>query len=291
MKKLVFVYGTLRKEEYYSHYLKGSRCVAEQARVRGRLYDTGNHYPAMVLVDDADSSEFVYGELYEVDRKTLARLDELEGYRDGGTENDYDRITTEVWTDRGKVDALVYVADRSRADFIKSVIESGDWKYEQMKKHREYLYFAYGSCMDNERMKQHNVDHLFQDVVGKGILRNYSLRFTYPAPSDGLGRADIVEEEGGYVEGKVYRISHEALKYLEWREGLKVNAYRPSFVDLELNGKRQNVFTVVVKHKQEEIAPPLEYAREIVRGAATVCSETYVEQVRRRLKVRFGVEV
>ncbi len=290
MKKLVFVYGTLRKGEYYSHYLKGNKCVSEQAWVRGRLYDTGYHYPAMVLVDEEGSSEFVYGELYEVDRKTLARLDELEGYRDGGTDNDYDRITTEVWTDRGKVEALVYVADRGRADFLKSVIEGGDWKYEQMKKKPDYLYFAYGSCMDDERMKQKNVDQLFQDVVGKGILRNYSLRFTYAA-SDGMGRADIVEEEGGYVEGKVYRISHEALKYLEWREGLKVNAYRPSFVNVELNGKRQNVFTVVVKNKQEEIAPPLVYATEIVRGAATVCSETYVEQVRRRLKVRFGVEV
>ncbi|MBO8173085.1 MAG: gamma-glutamylcyclotransferase [Bacillaceae bacterium] len=288
MSHLVFVYGSLRRGEKYHHILSRARCVAEQAWTQGRLYDTGNGYPAMTV---RDSSDYVYGELYRVDDQTLARIDELEGYTDGGRDNLYDRKTTTVLTDTGENEAVVYTAaDR---DLLKTPVPYGDWKYALMKQADEFLYFAYGSCMDDDRFRQQDVVHLFQDVEGRGVLHNYVLRFTHRSSSDGLGRADIVEEKGGMVEGKVYRISHDALRYLEWREGVSAGAYRPSFVNIRINGEKQlqNVFTFVVKDKQEEMAPPREYAEEIVRGASTVCSSRYVWKLKRELKERFGMDV
>ncbi|UOF89117.1 gamma-glutamylcyclotransferase [Fodinisporobacter ferrooxydans] len=90
-----------------------------------------------------------------------------------------------------------------------------------LKQKKQFLYFAYGSCMDDERFKLHRVDGLFMDVFGCGLLHGYSFRFTRKAYEG--GHANIVEctsSFGGTVEGKVYRIGQAALTYLHEREGV-----------------------------------------------------------------------
>lgn len=268
--KNIFVYGTLRKGEGNAHYLKGATRLAEQCWTNGELYDTGYGYPA---VKQSRSSR-VYGELYVVTNLELKQIDQLEGFRDGGTNNLYERVEQMVFTDKGPVPAYVYIAGQP---LLNNRIPDGDWKeYRLLNMQRStVLYFAYGSCMDDKRFIEHSVDHYFQNMVWVGVLDNYSLRFTRKSKMDGMGRADIVEE-GGQVEGKVYEIPVEALKnYLHLREGAPF-AYRATFVTIKLNGKDTQAITFTVKNKNEETVPPADYEEEILRGAKGFLSEDYI---------------
>ncbi|MEK1831955.1 hypothetical protein AAAC51_32870 [Priestia megaterium] len=44
-------------------------------------------------------------------------------------------------------------------------------------------------------------------------------------------------EEGGVVEGKLYRVPPEAITYLYGREGVDNNGYRPAIISVEHEGK------------------------------------------------------
>lgn len=270
MEQLVFVYGTLRMHEKYHHFLDGATLVAEQAWTRGKLYDTGNGYPALT----EDNHHFVYGELYRVCEGTLRELDQLEGYSGQGMDNLYEKKLDAVFTDKGTFEAEIYYV-KPTSKLVKTPIELGDWKvYRNLNEAEEIDYFAYGSCMDLERITKAGKAHLFEDVVGAGSLKGYSLRFTVHI-HDG-GRADMVEE-GGIVEGKVYKLGREAVDYLYIREGVYTGMYRPALVDIDLGGVlAKNALTFLVCDKKKEVAPPKHYINEIYRGGQGILSEEYV---------------
>ena len=281
---LVFVYGTLRKYERNYHFLIGSTCVAQQAWTNGLLFDTGHGYPAV----KQSITGKVYGELYLINEHQLKKLDRLEGYKGTGENNLYNRITQKVYTDAETQDALVYVIHPDNEHMLRKWIESGDWKIDSfLKTKQSFLYFAYGSCMDNERFKSRNVNHFFQNVKGCGILDGYQLRFTRKS-SDG-GRADLVEG-GGTVEGKVYEVSVDCLTYLYQREGVNLGIYRPALVDITINGiLHKNALTFVVVNKDKETAPPMHYVIEIIRGGTGIISDDYMNQLKKQLQEQFGI--
>jgi gamma-L-glutamyl-butirosin B gamma-L-glutamyl cyclotransferase len=118
----VFVYGTLREGEDNHHYLAGALQLARTAKTRGRLVDTGCGYPAMLLA----GGQWTQGELYEVDGRTLRRLDRLEDYYgENDSRNLYDRVEVTVETDQGSVRALTYIF---KEDVGLPPIEGNDWK-------------------------------------------------------------------------------------------------------------------------------------------------------------------
>jgi gamma-glutamylcyclotransferase (GGCT)/AIG2-like uncharacterized protein YtfP len=208
----VFVYGTLRQHEANHQLLIEARCISRQCWTNGILYDTGYKYPAMV----PSPSQRVYGELYEVTDEQLKRLDVLEGFQGVGKDNHYDRITQVVHTDFTTSEAYVYVySPPHRNEFTE--IRFGDWKCHRYLRQDELLYFAYGSCMDDERFQKAGVKQQFERVVGCGVAENYSLAYTRKS-HDG-GRADLIESME-HVEGKVYQITSETLPYLYRREGV-----------------------------------------------------------------------
>jgi gamma-glutamylcyclotransferase (GGCT)/AIG2-like uncharacterized protein YtfP len=278
----VFVYGTLRKYQKYHYLLEHATPIAEQAWTYGKLYDTGRGYPAMVI----DDSNRVYGEIYEITADQLRELDQLEGYRGEDKRNEYERVIRTVYTDSDRHQAFVYVYDSLTESQMK-LIPLGDWKCEQLIKQDTLLYFAYGSCMDDNRFCKAKVEHLFQDLVGCGIVQGYSLKFTYSR--GGYGFADIVEGDGR-VEGKIYRINQQALAYLFQREGVYEKAYRPGFINVMLNGRiEKDVLTFFVVDKKEEKAPPIWYAEEIIRGASGYLSEEYVQKLIKDFEQKFGL--
>jgi gamma-glutamylaminecyclotransferase len=76
-KTILFLYGTLKRDMPQNLMLRGQEFVREAATIaRYRLYDLGP-YPGLVL-HEGDGTE-VQGELWAVDEKTLAKLDEYEG--------------------------------------------------------------------------------------------------------------------------------------------------------------------------------------------------------------------
>lgn len=274
----VFVYGTLRKGEANHRLVKEAACIAEQALVSGTLFDTGYGYPAMSQSPEAK----IYGELYTVSEKELTRLDELEGYQEGAVNNLYERMQQTVYIDNGNHRAYLYVARKE--NLCQKKIPNGDWKeYKLLSQPKETVhYFAYGSCMDQKRFQEDGFVHYFQNMLGVGMLSNYTLRFTRKSSLDGMGRADIVEQ-GGRVEGKVYEIPVRALKeYLYGREGAP-KAYRPTFVTLELNGRKIQALTFVVTNKTKETAPPDYYAKEILRGANGFLTNEYINKLQNHI--------
>jgi gamma-glutamylcyclotransferase (GGCT)/AIG2-like uncharacterized protein YtfP len=278
----VFVYGTLRKHERNAFLLEGATCVAEQCYTWGELYDTGNGFPAMVLSD----IEKTYGELYAVSVEQLQQLDWLEGYDENSAMNHYDRSTQTIFTDQGNVEAFVYTYTPGNAISLQKV-PFGDWKYSQYKKQNKILYFAYGSCMDDERFYEANVNHFFENIKGCGIIQGYNMEYRHLS-HDG-GRADMVEGHG-WVEGKVYEIEQDALQYLFRREGVNSNVYRPAFIDVVINGDLFcHVLTFLVVNKKPETAPPNHYAKEIIRGAKGFVSEEYFEKIKMDLVHKLGL--
>jgi gamma-glutamylcyclotransferase (GGCT)/AIG2-like uncharacterized protein YtfP/cation transport regulator ChaC len=273
---LVFVYGTLRKHERNHYLLDTAKLIAEQAWTYGEMYDTGLNYPMV----KPSSSKKVYGEVYEINQEQLEKLDVLEGYQPEGKDNLYERVTQSVYTDLGSLEAYIYVSEK----FCSISIPFGDWKIYQFQKEKpnQFLYFAYGSCMDVERFKIARVDQYFQNVVGAGSLGNYSMRYLYTT-TDG-GRADILED-GGATEGIVYQLPFEAAEYLFRREGYYIGMYRATFVDVLVNGElMKDVLTFHVYDKKEEVAPPEHYAVEILRGSKNRVSSGYYQKLVQQLK-------
>lgn len=272
----VFVYGTLRRHESNHLLLAETHLISYQAKTRGKLFDTGFGFPAMT-----EDEGNVYGELYEINQEQLHQLDRLEGYRADRKTNHYDRVTKHIVTDRGEFEAFVYVYSKEKASDMK-FIESGDWKVYRHQQDAQYIYFAYGSMMDDGRLKKKHINHKFQHVLGRGIVHNYEVKFT--TSRDDGGRADLVEGES-LTEGKAFQIDSEALDYLYNREGVAGNFYRPTFIDLEVDGKLlKDVWTFVVVNKEStEFQPPESYAREIVRGGKSILSDAYLEQLARKM--------
>lgn len=279
----VFVYGTLRKHESNHYLIKKARCVSSQSWTNGILYDTGDGYPGMA----ESTMKRVYGEVYEVDAQQLELIDALEEYKGEGQDNLYERIIQMVHTDFGTIEAYVYVY-ASPIDELEE-IGFGDWKCHQYLHQNEFLYYAYGSCMDDERFKRDRVKHQFERVVGCGIVKNFSIAYTLKA-HDG-GRADLIES-AEQVEGKVYRISSETLTYLYRREGVNDQIYRPTFIDVTIDEKTyRNVLTFLVVDKEKETAPPEHYATEILRGAKGFVSNNYYQKLLNDLNHKFGMEL
>ena len=132
----VFVYGTLRKGMYnYDLYLKDKGKFVQNAYIEAALYTLKDRrYPAIV---EGDSK--VYGELYEVDEKTLATLDSLEDYVPGRFDNEYDKVLTEIFDETGEViDQLpVYwynIKPQHQRLLLEKYIQEGDYvKYLESK--------------------------------------------------------------------------------------------------------------------------------------------------------------
>jgi gamma-glutamylcyclotransferase (GGCT)/AIG2-like uncharacterized protein YtfP len=80
-RKLLFVYGTLKRGCANHHFLEGQEFIGEARTAPGfRLYALGG-FPGMVA-NKADR-DGVTGEIWAVDAEALVRLDALEGLAEG----------------------------------------------------------------------------------------------------------------------------------------------------------------------------------------------------------------
>jgi gamma-glutamylcyclotransferase (GGCT)/AIG2-like uncharacterized protein YtfP len=107
----VLTYGTLRKGHGNHRLLEDSKEVGPTT-IKGTLYSLGP-FPALSLKGDTN----VECECYEVDDRTLERLDRLEGHPTF-------YLRELVKSEYGP--AFVYTMDHS-PESLKRVIPSGDW--------------------------------------------------------------------------------------------------------------------------------------------------------------------
>lgn len=131
----VFVYGTLRAGQPH-HRLIADWLTGLSPAVLDDHALYGAHHPFPYAAPAAGRQ--VVGELVSVRadcyRRLLARLDDLEGYRPGRSENHYRRVVRPVrcaGDDRlsGHTDAWVYVAGETATIRLddSQLIPSGDW--------------------------------------------------------------------------------------------------------------------------------------------------------------------
>lgn len=278
----VFVYGTLRKGERNAHFLNEAPCLYENVWVEGTLHDTDRGYPVLFSGDATNKNQKVYGEIYDINRDMLENIDVLEGYVPGRSENLYERITMRAYTDNENVldDVMTYEAGGGLKDSDEKIAQ-GDWKVHTYLQRSELYYFAYGSCMDDERFKQADVHTFFTDVVGRGLLNSYDMQFSR-STSDG-GKADITEDADAITEGILYRVPSEAFRYLYKREGVHTGGYRPAIVTVVSGPKQYEALTFIGLDKRPETPPTTLYATEIIRGATGILSETYIKQLKEKI--------
>src|SRR5437879_3659530 len=131
----IFVYGTLRHGQSNYHRLLAGKTAREQSAV---LPDHALHTDIFPYVFDTSDGSSVYGELMfplpHIYDEVLARLDELEDYREGDPSSMYLRVkrpvqytgadgeplTTNAWVYHAGPDSRREATEQNR-------IHSGDW--------------------------------------------------------------------------------------------------------------------------------------------------------------------
>lgn len=93
----IFVYGSLRQGMYnYDIYLKDKSSFQGYAYVLGSLYTIkGVQYPALLAGDD-----FILGEIYEIEESVETAIDQLEQYREGDLDNEYNKVSLQIYNER-----------------------------------------------------------------------------------------------------------------------------------------------------------------------------------------------
>ena len=114
--ELIFVYGTLRKGFHNHRLLKNSTFIGK-GRTKKKYKMTVNGIP---FVSEKEGISHIVGEVYEVDEKTLKRLDILESHPDW-----YERKKVKIILENGKeIEAWLYFNEISEGN---NIIYSGDF--------------------------------------------------------------------------------------------------------------------------------------------------------------------
>lgn len=126
-----------------------------------------------------------------------------------------------------------------------------------------YYYFAYGSNMCWEQMKKRCPNARF---LTKAILNGY--KFVYDGYSNYRGGAvaNIVEFEGGNVEGGVFEIDDDCIKNLDHYEGYP-KAYQRKIVKVQGENGQTYDAIVYLRKPLENGQPTEDYRNTILQGA------------------------
>jgi gamma-glutamylcyclotransferase len=143
------------------------------------------------------------------------------------------------------------------------------------------MYFAYGSNMDAQRMKDRRVQ--FSQRI-HAFLKGYALRFNKLATKDaqeGEGKGNIIRDENEVVEGALYEIPESDLKKLDHAEGYP-NHYDRLPVEVELeDGRKVQALTYIAQPRmiREGLKPTREYLSHYL-AARDILSEACIQKLR-----------
>lgn len=127
------------------------------------------------------------------------------------------------------------------------------------------LYFAYGSNMNQNQMKERCSGSSFR-VIGRAKLEGY--RFVY----DGYSTyrkgavANIIKKEGSIVWGGLYEIDENCLKSLDSYEGYPTFYKRKIILVKDDEGKEYEAW-VYLRNPKEIGKPSEDYKKTILEGA------------------------
>jgi len=139
-------------------------------------------------------------------------------------------------------------------------------------------YFAYGSNMDRERMTKRGI--CYSQRV-HAILKRHSLAFNKVAsrnPSE--GKANVVPDEEGIVEGALYEIRDSDLSKLDKHEGYPDHYDRLKMkVQLNEGQEEEAVLYVAQPYRTKEgLRPARGYLNHLLAGR-DILSEPYYRRL------------
>jgi gamma-glutamylcyclotransferase (GGCT)/AIG2-like uncharacterized protein YtfP len=132
------------------------------------------------------------------------------------------------------------------------------------------LYFAYGSNMDPDQMRDRCPN---AEVVGIGFVENYVLRFPRLSLKRDCGVSSIEPLAGHNTWGVVYRLAEDDISRLDASEGYRVgrpagkNSYNRMTVLVRLDGASTEVQTYIAEPQKDAPPPNVAYLTHIRDGA------------------------
>jgi cation transport regulator ChaC len=140
-------------------------------------------------------------------------------------------------------------------------------------------YFAYGSNMDCDRLRERGVRFSRRE---KAVLEWYRLVFNKRSTRNpGEGYANIVKDEGGVVEGILYEIADKDIERLDRFEGYP-HHYDRRKVEVRLqSGEVVDAVAYIANRKMtaEGLKPSRGYLNHLLKGC-DLLSKEYCEKLR-----------
>ncbi len=139
-------------------------------------------------------------------------------------------------------------------------------------------YFAYGSNMNPERMKERGVKYYSRE---RAILRGWKLEFNKVALGNPRkGYANIVKDENGIVEGCLYELEEDDLNKLDIYEGVPRH-YRRTEVEVETcKGKIKAITYIAHPNKVKDgLKPTKDYLSHLLSGSDCLSAD-YIEKLK-----------
>lgn len=97
-------------------------------------------------------------------------------------------------------------------------------------------YFAYGFNLDQDKIKERCPD---SKLIGKAVLKEYKIAFTFLSRKTGYGCADILFSPGDEVWGLLYEISQNDLRGLDKAEGYPLEYIRLRVEVIDEQGQKR----------------------------------------------------
>jgi len=146
------------------------------------------------------------------------------------------------------------------------------------------FYFAYGSNMDIEQMKERKIEF---ESYKKGVLDGYRLKFNKISSRSSIeGYANIVKDQKSSVEGICYKINNKDLSKLDKCEGVP-NHYERKKIKIKIENKKNlkeidNVITYIAHPDKigENLKPRKEYLNHLLQ-AKSLLSDDYYQMLKK----------
>lgn len=204
------------------------------------------------------------GEVYEIDQRTLALLDQVEDYK--GEEDDlYVRETTTVFFDEKRLHKLdgVYLYRYNQSIKDREEISSGDYSRWVGMPVIVNL-FAYAENTNYEVLSERGVKEILRET--NSILPGYRMIFNVPCKYGMC--ANLREDPKGKVCGYVYMLIEDYLNTLDKAEGHLIKYVRKTLRVVDDQGKEYFAVAYVSDQDEGNGTPSDEYRAIILKGLA-----------------------
>lgn len=139
------------------------------------------------------------------------------------------------------------------------------------------LYFAYGSNMDLEQLRE-RIGEVKDGAPA--ILNGYELRFNKRSVKDEYGRANLIIEPDVITEGVIFELTKKQFTQMDRREG---EGYQRRDISVQVAGdvREAQTYFAVADFIADGLRPSNEYLVHILDGAREhLLSNSYMEKIK-----------